>query len=83
MSFSFEKHRDREDVFSDLKTQPEHNIFMQLIELTESEWTGENAEVVALLLSDKTFVIWMCKMRGPSVGAVHGRNAVYGERTRN
>lgn len=41
---------------------------MPLIELTESERTGESVEVVALLLNDKTFVTWVCKVRGPLLG---------------
>lgn len=35
---------------------------MQLIELAESERTAESLEVVALLLNDKTFVTWVCKV---------------------
>lgn len=50
------------------KNLPEWHIFMQLIELTESERTGENVEVVALLLNDKTFVTWVCKVRGDLQG---------------
>lgn len=61
--------RDYEEMFSEHKKNlPEWHIFMQLIELTESERTGENVEDVTLLLNDKTFVTWVCKVRGDLQG---------------
>lgn len=61
--------RDYEEMFSEHKEiVPERHIFMQLIELTESERTGENVDVVAPSLNDKTFVTWVCKVRGDLQG---------------